>query len=191
MELLNEFGIVYLLPDAAAKYHRELRLKIEKEFMLTGSTRLNAPSHITMKYHFNADNIEEVESVLQEFAGSQVKTKWYLRGFKHFANDDSFVIFIDVVPFPETREAHSRFLDALRRLHWMQWGPFDNATLHYHVTLAHKGLTIENFEEVWSFVSQQEPPDFELYFDNLALLKLGDSLASVYKAYRLLDNPAG
>lgn len=191
METLHEFGIVYLLPNAAAKYHRELRLKIEEEFRLTGSTQSNVPSHITMKYRFNTENIEEVKNILQEFANSQVKTKWLLKGFNHFVNTDSFVIFIDVVPSPETREAHAQFLDALRRLDWMQWSPFDNANLHYHVTLAHKGITAENFETIWTFVIQQEPPDFELFFDNFALLKISDGIHSVYKEYRLLNDQTG
>jgi hypothetical protein len=94
---------------------------------------------------------------------------------------------MDVVPTKETRMAHTYLLDKLRQVSWMQWGPFDHADLHYHVTLANRGLTRGNFTEVWSFINQQEVPHIDLYFDNLALLKIDGSAHSVYKVYRLLD----
>ena len=191
VEALNEFGIVYLLPKTVGNYHRELRLKIEKEFKLTGRTELNAPSHITLKYRFQAEDIQEVEEILQDFSTTQTKTRWSLNGFNYFTNSGSFVIFIDVIPSQETRKAHAQFLDRLRQIGWMQWGPFDHAAIHYHVTLAHHGMTTENFDEVWAFVNQHKSPDIELFFDNLALLKIDDGIHTVYKTYRFLDAEVG
>ena len=103
--------------------------------------------------------------------------------FSHFKNDDDYVIFIDVVASEETRKAHARFLDRLREINWVKWGPFDNANLHYHVTLVAQSLTPDNFEAVWSFVNEQEEPNFESFFDNLTLVQINEDSRSVYKTY--------
>jgi 2'-5' RNA ligase len=182
---MDQFGIVYLLPEPVRKYHEELRLNIERKFNLTGRLTFNAPSHITMKYRFNAASIEAVEEIMLEFSQTQVKTAWTLQGFNFFSDPDPLVIFINVVSATETRTAHAHFLEKLRELTWMQWGPFDNASMHYHVTLANHGLTKENFGAVWDYVSQQPPPQFKLQLDNLALLKIESEVHHVYKQYQL------
>lgn len=184
---MTQFAIIYLLPDAASDEHQLLRSKIEQRFRLTGDSNPKTPSHITLKYPFSAENIEEVETVLQRFSQSQSKTRWSLNGFNHFINEEDLVIFIDVKPSKETREAHARMLASLRQLDWMQWGPFDHPALHYHVTLAHLGLTRDNFARVWSFVSQQSAPKSELFFDNMVLLEIDGDEHSVYREFRLLD----
>lgn len=187
---MDEYGIVYLLPDDIAEYHRQMRGRIEETFNLTGNTELHAPSHITLKYRFQAEEIQEVERVLREFSATQTKTTWLLNGFNYFANSESNVIFIDILPSPDVRIAHARLLDGLRQINWMQWGPFDNADLHYHITLAHEGVTTENFHQVWSFIQQHESPNIELSFDHLALLKISEEGATVYKQYWLGDGSA-
>lgn len=185
---MDEFGIVCVLPEGAGTYHRTLHRKIEEKFNLTGDTELKAPSHITLKYRFQAEAIHEVEQVLQTFSTTQPVTKWSLQGFNYFTNAGNYVIFIDVLPASDVRTAHARLLEDLRRLPWMQWGPFDDANLHYHVTLAHTGLTSENFERVWAFIHQHEVPNFSLSFDNLALLQINEERHTVYKQYWLSDN---
>jgi len=187
MESLTEYGILYLLPENVGRYHRELRLKIERQFNLGGPTEFTVPSHIAMKYRFPVDHLADLETAIETFCRSQVKTKWSLQGYNYFDNSDSFVIFIDVIPSQETREAHARLLCCLRQIPWVQWGPFDHANLHYHVTLASKGITAENFSAVWSYVNQQAFPRYELFFDNLALIRIVEETHTVYKKYWLLD----
>lgn len=185
---MAEYGIVYLLPEAVGEYHERLRLDVEKRFSLTGGTRLNAPSHITMKYRFEAENISEVEGILSDFAKSQTKTSWSLIGFGRFINSDSYVIFVDVAASQAARMAHARLLKRLKELSWMQWGPYDNADLHYHVTIANRGITIENFDAVWDYVNHQPQPHFNLFFDNLALLKIESEIHTVYQQYYFRDS---
>lgn len=179
---MKEIGIICLLPEEVSSYCQELRLKIATQFGLT--VKSNVPPHITVKYRFPVKVIDEIEKVAQEFCMFQTKTKWRLHGFNHFINTDKYVIFIDAIPSKETRKAHASFLNRLRKIRWMQWGQFDNANLHYHVTLATQGITAENFESVWSFVNQQEKSDFEVFFDNLALVQIDEDSRSVYKTYR-------
>jgi 2'-5' RNA ligase len=184
---LIEIGILYLLPDPVASHHCLLRRKIEEQFHLGGPTEFPIPAHIAMKYHSPSNNLEQLESVIQAYCHSQVKTPWSLQGFNYFENDDQFIIYVDVIPSQETHNAHVRLLDNLRKISWMQWGPFDHANLHYHVTLASKGVTRENFQAVWSFVQHQAYSKVELFFDNLALIQIVDGKHTVYKKYRLLD----
>jgi 2'-5' RNA ligase len=134
-----------------------------------------------MKYRFEAQSITEIEGVLADFARSQAKTSWSLNGFSRFINSDSYVIFIDVSASQGARTAHARLLKRLRKLSWMQWGPYDHADLQYHVTIAGCGLTAENFQAIWDYVNQQPQPHFDLFFDNLALLKIESEIYAVYQ----------
>ena len=185
---MQEFGIVYLLPDEVSVYHRSLRHKIEDAFNLVGHHDLHAPSHITLKYRFQALNIHEIDHTLETFSLSQAKTKWNIKGFNFFQNAGAFVLFMDVVPSIAARQAHNQLLEALKQLDWMQWSPFDNATLHYHITLAHQGLNSQNFDKVWSFLGQIDTPNFELCFDNVALLQINEGVHTVCKKYWLSND---
>lgn len=184
---LGQYGIVYLLPESAKNYHIKLRYDIETKFNLIGRVQLTSPSHITMKYRFEADCIAEVEKILNEFSNTQAITPWSLKGFNHFINLDHRTIFIDVIPSQETRIVHARLLDCLKQLDWMQWGEYDHANLHYHVTVANQGLNENNFQAVWEYIHQYPQPDFDLFFDNIALLKIESEIHSVYKQYNLKD----
>ncbi len=184
---MTEIAILYLLPEPVASYHCSFRRKIEEQFHLGGPTEFPVPPHITMKYRSLVNNLEQLQGVIQTYCCSQVKTPWKLQGFNYFEKYDQFVIFVDVVPSEETRKAHARLLEHLRQITWLQWGPFDRADLHYHVTVASKGVIRENFQAVWSFLQQQMYPKADLFFDNLALIEVADETHTVYKKYRLID----
>jgi 2'-5' RNA ligase len=174
---MDEIGIICLLPEEIRSYQRNLRQKLATQFGLSDVANPIIPAHITIKYRFPVENLSEIEHVVQ--------------GFNYFKNDDNYVVFIDVIATPETRKTHAHFLDRLREVNWVQWGPFDNADLHYHVTLAANGITVENFEQVWAFVNQQQQPRFNSYFDNITLIKIAENTSSVYKTYWLQNGKAG
>ncbi len=188
---MNEIGIICILPEEIRNYQRDIRQKIATRFGFSEITNSIIPTHITIKYRFPIENLDEVEKIVQEFSLAQSKTKWLIQGFSHFKNDDGFVIFIDVVASEETRKAHADFLDRLREIGWVKWGELDNANLHYHVTLVAQSLISENFEAVWSFVNEQEKPNFESFFDNLTLVQINEDSRSVYKTYWLQNRKAG
>ena len=179
---MKEIGVICLLPEKVNNYYNDLRLKVATRFGL--EVNHNVPAHITLKYHFPVESIEAIEKETKEFCMSQIRTKWVLDNFGHFINPDKYVVFIDAIPSQETRKAHASFLNRLRKINWVQWGSFDNADLHYHVTVASKGITSENFETIWAFVNQQKKPDFEVFFDNLALVQKEGDNRSIYKIYR-------
>lgn len=170
------------MPEEINSYYQELRLKVAGQFGFDAN--LNVPAHITIKYRFPIEDDGVVEKAVQEFCASQIKTKWMLHDFNYFDNGDDYVVFIDVMASKEVRKAHSDFLDRLRAIEWVSWGQFDNANLHYHVTLAANGITSENFGAVWEYVNQFEKPNFEVFFDNLALVKIEEDSRSIYKIFR-------
>lgn len=184
---MKEIGVICILPETVRQYQRELRQKIEMKFGLPGIANPSIPGHITLKYRFPVGDLDELEAAIQEFSTSERKASWALQSFSYFKNEDDYVIFIDVKPSEEARQLHARFLDRLRKISWVQWGPFDHANLHYHVTLAGRGVTSVNFEEVWSFMRQQENPDFEVFLDNLSLIRIDENSHSMYKIYWLHD----
>lgn len=148
---MKEFAIICLLPEEVNNYYQVLRQEIANQFGL--EVNHNVPAHITMKYGFPIDSIDEIAEVAHKFCLSHPKTKWELLDFGHFINSDKYVVFIDSIPTEETRKVHTIFLDKLRNINWVNWGQFDSANTHYHVTLASKGITSENFKQVWSFLN--------------------------------------
>jgi hypothetical protein len=180
---MNEIGLICLLPEEIRDYHKELRRKIAAQFGLSNVANPIIPAHVTMKYGFPVENLDELENAIQEFSLAQCKTSWLVEGFGHFQNDEDYVIFINVTASDDTRKVHAHFLDKLREISWVKWGGFDNANMHYHVTLAAQGITSANFEAVWTFIHQQGKPSFEAYFDNLSLVKHNEGSRSLYKVY--------
>ena len=182
---MKEIAIICLLPKEVNKFYLELRQKIAKQFDFNVNHKV--PAHITIKYGFPFEDLGEVERVVQEFCLSQSKTKWELHDFGNFVNPDNRVVFIDAIPSRETRKVHKKFYDDLQKIKWIQWAQYDSVNLHYHITLVSKGITSENYEAVWSFVNQQEKPNFEVYFDNLALFRIENDPPFIYQEYHFPD----
>lgn len=184
-----EIGLICLLPEEPSNYYQELRQKIAAGFGLPVIP--NVPAHITVTYPFPVKSTNRIEKVAEDFCMSEIRTKWTLYDFGHFINPDKYVVFIDALPTKETRKVHARLLNRLRKISREQWEPFDIAKWRYHVTLATHGITSENFEAVWSFVNRQEKPNFEAFFDNLALVQKDGDNRFVYKTYRFPSQKAG
>lgn len=180
-----EYGIVYLLPPPVAAAHRTLVAAIERTFSLTGQESLPVPPHLTLKYRFETADVQPVLEVLADFAASEWPAPWQLAGFSSFQSGEERVIFVDVVPSAAVRAAHARLLERLRALDWMQWQEHDGPDLHYHATLAHLGLTPENFDAVWQYLNEQEPLAFDLALDNVTLLLIDGENHAVHTRFEL------
>ena len=178
----NEYAIIYLLPEPARSYHLDLWAKVASAFGLTARPQPKAPPHFTLKYSFLVDDLGLIEQTLVDYCAATAPTPWLLRGFNTFGES---VIFLEVIPSPAARVAHAALLERLRPIPGLRWDQYDNADLHYHATIAHHGLTAANFADVLAFVQAQPPPDFDLYFDNVALLKINSDVDTVYRIYRL------
>jgi len=165
-----EIAIICLLPKEVNTYYRTLRKKLAENFGL--QMNYDVPAHITLKYGFPVEDLNEIEKVVEQFFLSSPITKWFLRDFGFFNNLDKYVVFIDAIPAVDTRTTHSALLENLRKIQWVKWRQFDTSDLHYHVTLASNGITSDNFADVWSFTKQFEKPNFDVYLDNLAIFRI-------------------
>ncbi len=165
-----EVAIVSLLPKDVSNYYFELRYEIGKRFDL--EMNHSVPAHITFKYGFLVEDISIVEEVVQEVCVNNSKSRWQLLDFGSFDHTNDHVVFIDCTPAQGIRDIHESLFEGLRKINWVTWAEFDTIDLHYHVTLASKGVTSEKFELVWSFLSTLEKPSFEFQLDNLALLRI-------------------
>lgn len=178
----NEYAIIYLLPEPARSYHLDLWARVASAFKLTDRPRPKAPPHLTLKYSFVTDELELIEQTLADYCASTAPTPWSLHGFNAFGNS---VIFLEVVPSPAARAAHAALLERLRPIPGLRWDQYDNADLHFHATIAYRGLTAANFADVLAFVRAQPPPDFDLYFDNLTLLKINSDIDTIRRTFHL------
>lgn len=191
MSQTSEYAIIYLLPEPAWSYFIDLWSKVEDTFRLTGRSQPKTPPHITLKYQFMTADLTEVERALTEFAATTPPTPWAIRGYNRFISADNYVIFLEIIPTPAVRVAHGGLLERLRPIPWMQWDRYDHTDLHYHATVALRGLTDANFAAVWAFINAQPPPDFAPSFDSVALLKIDRDIDTVYKTYQLSGRSAG
>ncbi len=182
-----QYGIITLLPPDAAAYHQALYAAVEERFGLTGRVPSPWPPHVTLKYHFSPDDMAAVEAVLMEFARTEPPVPWAIDGFNSFKDGDVRVIFMEPRPNAAVRAAHARLLERLRAFDWMPWRQYDGPDMDYHATIAHRGLTPQNFDDVWSFVTNHEPPRFDLSLDNVALVEIaGDGeMATVRRRFDL------
>jgi len=175
-----KYVIVILIKGEAGEYQQELLDSIAKQFNVNGAIKRKPPAHITLKYSFETENIEPVEKTIEEFCKSNKKSKYRLNRINHFDKD---VIFIDVVPSEEMKNTYSKFIDFLRNNTNIKFKEFDGKT-HFHSSIAHTDIN-NKFDEIWSFVSK-ENPDFDVFFDNISILKFVDGVWQIHKEYSLI-----
>src|SRR5262249_19236951 len=63
-----KYIIPCLLGPAIATYQRELVDLVAERFGLTFTQRQAIPAHFTLRYHFTTSHIDEVETLLEDFA---------------------------------------------------------------------------------------------------------------------------
>lgn len=179
---LAQYGIVTLLSPEATSYAETLWDAVEAKFGLTGRTKIPWPPHVTLKYHFSTHDVEPVQAAMAEFAQTEPVIPWAIEGFSSFRDGDARVIFMEVRPNAALRALHDRLLSRLRTFDWMAWGAYDGPELHYHATIAYRGLTPDNFDEVWQFLTNRKQPRFDLLLDNVTLVEIEhDSEAAIVR----------
>jgi 2'-5' RNA ligase len=173
-----KYIIVCLIKGKAKQFNETLMSNVAKNFNVNGAVERKPPSHITLKYGFETDEIKDLEQVIENFCESNKKTKYKLNGFDSF---DKNVIFIKVEPSNEMINIHKKFINELKKIKWMTWKKFDG-NVHFHASVAHSDINENNFDEIWNYVNQNKPK-FDLFFDNITLLKLIDGVWKVHKEF--------
>ncbi len=174
-----KYLIATLIKGDAGLYQQRLAYSIAEKFDVKGAVKRKIPAHITLKYSFETEDIKYIENCIEKFCKSHEKCKYQLKSFNHFDNE---VIFIDVIPSMEMKKMYFDFIKYIKDNTNLELKEFDGKT-HFHSTIAHKDIK-DKFNEIWSFASK-ENPNFDVFFDNISILKLVDDVWQIHKEYSL------
>ena len=181
---MAEYLLVTLIQGRAKKYHTDLRRRIVTRFNVPFSIRRKVPSHITLKYHFNLKDTDELEDVLSSFSRTHKKAPYRLKGFGSFRKD---VIFMEVVPSRQMRALHTSLIKELKKIKGLAWSRQYEKNFHFHASLAYNDLTEKKYAAIQDFLKKYRP-DFKLYFDNIVLLRLQNGVWKIHKKFMIQKN---
>jgi len=173
------YCIAHLVQGAAKKHHHTLVEDIASRFDLKLRPEY-FPSHITLKAPFEKDDLSIVELELEKFAEAHHVHPFVIHKFGHFERS---AIFLETsFPRETARVAHG-LQNALRKqTPQTSWRDYE-AHKNFHLTVTKDAS--EKFEDIWEYLKEMGSPQFELLFDNIALLHFQDGAWSVDKVYQL------
>ncbi len=111
------------------KYHHNIVNMVAKQFELKVTKEENLPIHFTLKYWFEAENLNELELLIENFCEAREKTSVKVGGFGSFPPK---AVFIDVQLSDEAKKTFIKFISELRKLSWMSWNKWDAENLRFH-----------------------------------------------------------
>lgn len=153
-----------VLSEPFKSYHFNLVSSIAEHFPNLIETKEQAiPTHFTLKYDFDADNITQLETTLERFAKMHKPKPISIGGFDKFGED---VVFVKVNLLQEARESFIDFLKELEQFPWMQWQQHDGENLRFHSTIAEE--CGKQNRAVLEFIKDKEQY-FKSYFDNVTI----------------------
>lgn len=174
--------IVTLIKGEAKKVIEGLISEVSQKFEVHEVVNLGAPPHLTLKYGFETENIEEVETVLSNFCSEHQPFPYKLQGFGSF---DHNTLFVKVIASKEIESLHQELIKKLKKIKWLQWNPnFDAEKIHFHATIEHTIQSKEKFEEIKQYLEEKHI-SFEEELDNITILKLEEGSWKVHKTFLL------
>lgn len=174
---MERYVIVCLLNGEALNFHDKLVTDVCSKFNVK---RQKLPGHFTIKAPFETDKINEVESVIQNFVANNKKETMKIEGINHFRTD---TIFMDINMSSEGLKVHDAFIDELKTLSWLEWKKHDGKGKTFHATIVTR-IPRENYDSIWNYTNNLHPL-FNVYFDNITILKWGNYRWEPYKEYQL------
>lgn len=174
---MERYVIVCLLKGEVLDFHEKLVSDVCKTF---GVKRQKLPAHFTIKAPFEAESIDELEKITEEFCSKNVKASIKMEGINHFRDN---VVFLDIHPSKEAVSIHDKYIDELKKLNWLEWKKNDGKGKKFHCTVVSKRIN-HKFNDIWDYVLEYNPY-FETYFDNIAILRWKDYKWETYKEYSL------
>jgi 2'-5' RNA ligase len=177
-----KYAILCLLKGDVESYQHDLVNDIYEKFDLSETKEQDLPTHFTLKYSFQTDDIKEIETLIGAFCKKHNKTSIDVGGFSSFPPK---VIFIDVKLSKQAKVVFLDFISELRKVKWMTWDKYDGEGLHIHSTIAEE--CDHKFYSVLRFINNKEK-HFDCWFDNITILKkIGNKgkldMWEVYKSF--------
>ncbi|MEK6893869.1 MAG: 2'-5' RNA ligase family protein [Nanoarchaeota archaeon] len=174
-----KYAIVYLVKGKAAKYQSTL---IKKLANLSGETYIidnPIPTHITLKYPFEVEDISIVEKKIKEFIKKIKPTSVKINGFENF---DKFVAFLHFSFSKDAKKIQKNLIQLIKK-DGIEPRDFD-IEFKPHATLAY-GNTKKTFNIIWNYLQSLEIPRFDLLLDNLTILKKPRKYWKIHKVFKI------
>ena len=167
----NRYIIVHLIRGEAKELHEAITKDLVDKFDTFPIHERIVP-HLTLKrwFEFDAEEMVVVYKMLDQFVLSHKQSTYRLHGFNHFGDG---VIYIDVEPSPEVSEIARDLMNELHKIQNMTFDEFDNIYDDLHATVAMRALKPFDFKETWDYLLTKQTPDFNIKFDNIAILRRG------------------
>lgn len=172
--------LVYLLSGDAEKFHNKTVREVTFKFDVNHVLNQDIAPHITLKYPFETNNIEELEDFLVNFCNNQVAEKIELDGFNHF---DDRVVFMKVKFSKAALKVYESLYKELKKFAWMQWDKFDSVNMKFHSTIASDDIN-NKFDAIFNFLKEKDYR-FELKFDNISILKYENEHWDIYRKFKI------
>lgn len=176
------YSICYLIRGEFAKYHSKLVVELGNKFDEKYLIQHLRPCHITLKYSFEGkNNIKEIENLLEKISNNSKSES--IRIDKLNQLNDKVVVF--QLNFSNNAKVIiNDLIKELKKINWIEWRNYDKQLGIYHLTLIY-GNTFEIFNKIWSYVTENLHPNFELKFDNLTILK--ETSPNIWKVHKTFE----
>ena len=104
------YVIVSVVKGPAGNFNNNLRKEV---FEKLGAKSSKLPAHFTIKAPFEADDIFDLDKVLQDFTKNHKACNYKIKGYNHF---DNRVIYMDVHMNNECKNLHDKLIEELEKL---------------------------------------------------------------------------
>ena len=113
------YVIVSVVKGPAGNFNNNLRKEV---FENLGAKSSKLPAHFTIKAPFEADDISDLDKVLQDFAQNHNPKDYKIKGYNHF---DNRVIYMDVHMGKECKVLHDELIEKLEKLPYIHFKAHD------------------------------------------------------------------
>ncbi|PIR44721.1 MAG: hypothetical protein COV10_03465 [Candidatus Vogelbacteria bacterium CG10_big_fil_rev_8_21_14_0_10_51_16] len=160
--------VAHLLRGEAGKAHAAITQDLAIKFDSFPLHERIVP-HITLKRWFDLDNdgMQELYQCLDSFAETYHQSDYKLSGFGHFGED---VIYANIEPSPGMLSSVKNLKSALHSIKDLTFDEFDDHN-NFHATVAMGALKPFDFSLLWNYLQGLPRTEFNMKFDNVAILK--------------------
>lgn len=161
--------IVHLIRGKAQEAHEAITRDLVEKFDAFPIHDRIVP-HLTLKRWFELDEsgMASVYAALNDFSQLHKQSEYKLGRFDHFGEG---VIYVDVKSSPEMDAAVRDLMTAMHGIEGMTFDEFDGIEHDFHATVMMRALKPFDYEKAWAYLNSTKGMDFDMKFDNIAVLK--------------------
>jgi len=161
-----KYFVGYLIQGKTAKWHFNLVKNVSEKFN-TFKLHERVFPHITIFRPFETGDIDSIKGILRSWIKNKlIPGDFVISGFDHFGDK---VVFAKVEINESVKETVKDLRRTIKRISGMPYEEFP--VWRPHVTLANH-FSLEEFDKIWSYISNLKKPNFILPFDNVTIFRL-------------------